>query len=173
VNGYEIARIRKGKLSRFRPWVLPAVALTAILFQVYVPLFFGFLSHLEIPLLVTVYFSVMRRSPIYGVFLGASIGLVQDSLSHQPLGMYGIVKTLSGYTAASLGQRFDAEHPVMRLMLGFVFSLFQQISYWWLSSTLLGEPVTLSVGETAAVGLINGVVAVPLFALLDKLKETG
>ena len=37
-------------------------------------------------------------------------GLAQDSLSKNPLGMFGIVKTLVGYFAASVGVRLDVEH---------------------------------------------------------------
>jgi rod shape-determining protein MreD len=161
------------KFSRFRLWVLLAVPLAAILFQVYVPLFFEFLSYIALPLLVTVYFAVMRRSPIHGVFVGASIGLAQDSLSHQPLGMFGIVKTLVGYAAASIGMRFDVEHPLMRLMLGFVFFLFHEFSYWALSRALLGQEAGLGIPQTLLGGLLNAAVAVPFFYLLDKLKDSG
>src|SRR5260370_30864892 len=86
---------------------LIGVPLAAILFQVYVPRFLTFLSYLELPLLVTVYFALLSRSPIAGVCFGAAVGLAQDSLSHHPLGMFGIVKTLVGYFAASVSQRFN------------------------------------------------------------------
>src|ERR1700752_615508 len=98
---------RETQITRFRAWVLFVVPLIAILFQVYVPLFFQFLSYLDMPLLVTVYFALMRRSAVQGTFIGAFIGLAQDSLSKNPMGLYGIVKTLVGYFAASVGLRFD------------------------------------------------------------------
>jgi rod shape-determining protein MreD len=53
---------RRSRISRSRPYWLIVVPLLAILFQVNVPLFFRHLSYLELPLLVTVYFSLMRRS---------------------------------------------------------------------------------------------------------------
>ncbi|MCP5117605.1 MAG: rod shape-determining protein MreD, partial [bacterium] len=92
---------------RFRPVALILVPLGAILFQVYVPLFFSYLTFMALPLLVTVYFALMRRNAVAGMLYGAIIGLVQDSLSHHPLGMFGIVKTLVGYFAASVSVRFD------------------------------------------------------------------
>ena len=94
---------REGQVSRFRTWVLLVVPLAAILFQIYVPLFFQFLGFLEMPLLVVVYFALMQRSQINGLFIGAFVGLAQDSLTKNPLGAYGIVKTLVGYFAASVG----------------------------------------------------------------------
>src|SRR6185436_9785115 len=112
---------REGQVSRFRAWVMLAVPLAAVLFQVYVPLFFQFLGFLEMPLLVVVYFALMRRSQISGLLVGAVVGLAQDSLSKVPLGMYGIVKTLVGYFAASVGMRLDVDHGFIRLLLSFVF----------------------------------------------------
>src|SRR5262249_9544052 len=92
---------REGQKSRFRVWIVPVVGLSAILFQVYVPRHIPFLGFLEMPLLVTVYFALVRRSQISGLMVGALIGLAQDSLTKHPMGMYGIVKTLVGYFAAS------------------------------------------------------------------------
>ena len=72
---------REGQVSRFHTWVLLVVPLVAILFQVYVPRFFPYLSFLEMPLLVVVYFAIMRRSQISGLMVGALVGLAQDSLT--------------------------------------------------------------------------------------------
>jgi rod shape-determining protein MreD len=112
---------RDTRISRFKGWVLVLVPLAAILFQVYIPLFFQFLAYLELPLIVTVYFALMRRSPIGGLLVGAIVGLAQDSLSKNPLGMFGITKTIIGYVAASVGLRLDVDHPLIRLILGFFF----------------------------------------------------
>src|SRR5271170_7672864 len=92
---------KKDRVSKFNVASIILIPLAAILFQVCVPRFLTYLSYLELPLLVTVYFALMRRSPVAGVFIGAGIGLAEDSLSHNPLGMFGIVNTLAGYFAAS------------------------------------------------------------------------
>jgi rod shape-determining protein MreD len=162
---------QREQVSRFRARVLLAVPLAAILFQVYVPRFFDFLGFLELPLLVTIYFALMRRSQIGGLFVGAFIGLAQDSLSKNPLGMYGIVKTLVGYFAASVGLRIDVEHPFIRLMLTFFFYFFHQFLYWVLSRGLLGMQVSFEVQRTLVLGLLNSVVGVAVFHFLDKLRE--
>jgi rod shape-determining protein MreD len=168
----EPSLLKKG-VSKYNAAVIVGIALAAILFQVYVPRFFQFLSYLELPLLVTVYFSLMRRSPVSGVLFGAGIGLAQDSLSHNPLGMFGIVKTLVGYFAASMSQRFDVQNPLVRLVLGFFFFFFHQIFYWVLSRALLGEALEFDVQRTLVVAALNALVAVPLYHILDKLKVTG
>src|ERR1035437_8572953 len=162
---------REGQVSRFRKWVFLVVPLVAILFQVYVPMFFPFLSFLEMPLLVVVYFAIMRRSQISGLMVGALVGLAQDSLSKNPLGMFGIVKTLVGYFAASVGVRLDVEHGLIRLLLGFFFFVFHQFLYWVMSRALLGQQMTFDWPRTAMLAALNAVVGVALFHFLDKLKE--
>jgi len=165
-------RRRSRRLSKFRPWALFAVPLAAILFQVYVPRFFQFLSNLDLPLLVTIYFSVMRRTPIAGIFTRASIGLVQASLSNLPLGMFGMVKTLVGFTAASVSVRFDVERAPVRFTLGFFFFLFHYFAYWILGRALLGQGGDMSPLRPLLLGLLNAIVAVPLFGLFDKLRRS-
>lgn len=163
---------RRSSVSKFK-WVsIVGIPLAAILFQVYVPRFFTYLAYLEVPLLVTVYFSLMWRSPPSGVLLGMCIGLAQDSLSSHPLGMFGIVKTLVGYFAASVSQRFEANSALLRLVLAFFFFFFHQFFYWVLTRALLGEAVSFEPLQTLVLAVLNAAVAVPLFHILDKLRVT-
>jgi rod shape-determining protein MreD len=162
---------RESRISRFRAWVLVLVPLVSILFQVYVPLFFQFLGYLELPLLVTVYFALMRRSPVSGLLIGAAVGLMQDSLSKHPLGMFGIAKTLVGYFAASVGLRFDVEHGLVRLVLAFFFYFFHQFFHFVMTRALLAQEMAFDPQRTLILGALNAVVAVSLFHFLDKLKE--
>ncbi|MFM2124692.1 MAG: rod shape-determining protein MreD [Acidobacteriota bacterium] len=163
---------KKNRIAQYRWAVIAAIALGAILFQVYVPRFISYLSYLELPLLVTLYFSGMRRSPTLGVFLGMMIGLAQDSLSANPLGMFGIVKTLCGYFAATVSQRFHVESSGARLVLALFFFVFHQFFYWVLGRALLNQPITLDLPQTLVMAVLNALVAVPLFHILDKLRVT-
>ena len=113
----------------------------------------------------------MRRSPIGGLFVGALVGLAQDSLSKNPLGMFGITKTIIGYVAASVGLRLDVDHPLIRLILGFFFFVLHQFIFWVLSRGLLAQQVPFETQRTLVLGLLNAIVAVSLFHFLDKLKE--
>ena len=163
----------KSPIARFKPVVFVIAPLVAILFQVYVARFLEYLAYLDLPLLVTVYFALMRRSPIFGLFFGAGIGIVQDSLSHQPLGMFGIVKTVVGYFASSMSQRFDVENGAIRFVLCWFFYFFHQTLYWVMVRALLGQPGEFDPVREVVLGLLNAAVALPLFRLLDKLKELG
>lgn len=163
---------RKLRISRFNWAAMVGIPLAAILFQVYVPQFIKDLGYLELPLLVTVYFALMRRSPVVGVFFGAGVGLTQDSLSHHYLGMYGIVKTLVGYFAASVSQRFEVENSWVRLILAFFFFFFHQFFYWVLAQALVGEKIQFEPAQTLVRAVLNAAVALPLYRILDKLKVT-
>jgi rod shape-determining protein MreD len=164
---------KKDRTPKFAVASILLIPLAAILFQVYVPRFVTYLAYLELPLLVTVYFALMRRSPVQGVLFGMGIGLAQDSLSSHPLGMFGIVNTLVGYFAASVSQRFDVQNVIVRGVLGFFFYFFHQFFYWVLSRALLGESAIFDPQQTIVLGALNAVVAAPLFHILDKLKIVG
>ena len=176
--GYSGGRLllsqREGQVSRFRAWVMLAIPLAAILFQVYVPLFFPFLSFLEMPLLVVVYFALMRRSQVSGLLIGALVGLAQDSLTPKnPLGLFGIDKTLVGYFAASVGVRLDVEHTLIRLLLCFFFYFFHQSLYWVMVRALLGQQAVFDAPRWLLLGLLNAVVGISLFHFLDRLRESA
>ena len=162
---------RPRQVSSFKTWVLVIVPLAAILYQVYVPLFFQFLGYLEMPLLVVVYFAIMKRSPIRGLFIGAAVGLVQDSLSKNPLGMFGITKTLVGYLASSIGVRLNVDQSLIRFLLAYFFFLFHQGFYWILARALLRQPLPFDPLRTLVVALFNAVVATLMYPLLDKLRQ--
>ena len=143
------------------------------LIQVYLPLFetLRFISQIELPLLVTIYFALMRRSQLRGLAIGVTLGLAQDSLFQQHLGMYGICKTLVGYFSASIGMQFDVEHAFVRFVLCFIFYLFHQFFYWVLQRSLLDQPAVLQIQRELILALINALIGVVLFHFLDKLRK--
>ncbi|HVO97940.1 MAG TPA: rod shape-determining protein MreD [Bryobacteraceae bacterium] len=167
------APLRKERSSMVNIAVIAGISLLAILFRVYVSRFVPYLQYLELPLLVTVYFSLMWRSPIAGVLFGATVGLAQDSLSHHLLGMFGIVKTLVGYFAASVSLRVDVGNPLLRLVLGFFFFFFHQLLYWVMARAMLGEALDFEAPQALVLAMLNAIVAVFLYQLLDRLKVTG
>lgn len=162
---------RRPSRHRIRPWALLAAPLAALLFQVYAPLLFGVLAYLELPLLVTIYFAMSRRNPVSGLFIGAGIGLAQDALSHRPIGLIGMVKTLAGYAASSAGLRLDTDNALVRVLMCFLFFLGHQMALGLLRWALLKEAVSLAPLVTLLAASVNALLAVPLFALLDKLRE--
>ena len=64
--------------------------------------------------------------------------------------MFGIVKTLVGYFAASVGVRLDVEHPAIRFVLAFFFFFFHQFLYWVMARALLGQQVAFETQRTCS-----------------------
>lgn len=161
----------RGKSARYAPAAYLLAPLGAILLQVYLPRFLPALSYLELPLLVTIYFALMRRRPASGAAAGCVIGLAQDALSPQPLGMNGISKTLAGYFAASLSQRFDVENSILRFILSFFFYIFHQFFFWSLGRGLLARQTDFPVPQTVIYAFLNAVIAAALFGFLDRFRR--
>jgi len=65
------------------------------------------------------------------------------------------------------------DNSVIRLVLGVFFYFCHELFYWVLQRALLGEPVDFDPTQKLGVGMLNGMVAVPLFHVLDRLKVTG
>lgn len=149
------------------------VPLLAIFLQAYVPVYLPFFAILDLPLLVTIFFAVARRGPVSGLLTGGIIGIVQDSLTRQPLGLYGIAKTVVGYLASSLGVKLDVENPGSRVLMTFLFYLLHQLLYQLVARGLAQEVLAWRWGHMLIGGVVNAVVAVPLYALLDRAKRRG
>jgi len=106
-----------------------------------------------------------------GLLTGSAIGLLQDSLTHNPLGVYGIAKTFVGFAASSLGVKIDVENPGSRLIMTFIFFMAHQSIYFSIQRGLLGQVVAWHWGQELGAGVANALVAVVLFAFLDRFKQ--
>jgi rod shape-determining protein MreD len=148
------------------------VPLGAILLQVLLPKLVPGLVILDLPFIVTLFFAVSRRSPIAGTITGASIGLLQDVITSQPIGVNGMAKSAIGYAAASLGSQIDVENAATRALMTFAFSLLQSVLLYLIERRLLGirafHVMWLHELLRAAV---NTVVALPIFFALDRWKK--
>jgi rod shape-determining protein MreD len=131
------------------------------------------LSILDLPMIVLIFFAVARRNPISGCVTGAIIGLLQDALGGpaHPIGMYGIADTIIGYMASSMGVKIDVENPGTRFLMVYAFYLIHQSVYFGVGRGLLRQPLQWSWSHVAIAALANAVVGVFLFHFLDRLKE--
>lgn len=148
------------------------VPLAAILLQVLLPRLFASLAILDLPLVVTLFFAVSRRSPIAGTVTGATIGLLQDVLTNQPIGVNGMAKSVIGYAASSLSSQIDVDNLGTRALLSFGFSLLQSGLLYLIERRLLGiRAFHLLWLHELLRAVANTVVAVPVFLLLDRWKH--
>lgn len=161
------------EVHKFRAGAIIIATLLALVIQASFPIHFAKAAVLDFPLLVTIYFGLSRRNPSTGLLLGMVIGLLQDSLSGPtvPLGLYGIAKTIVGYLASSIGARLDTEHPAARFALTFAFFVVHQGLIAVTRGILLGQPEPWFNMHLLLAALVNGLVAVFLFLILDRLRR--
>ncbi|SFS08553.1 rod shape-determining protein MreD [Granulicella pectinivorans] len=156
----------------FHPAMTLLVPLAAIVLQVLITKPFAKFAIVDLPLIATIFFAVARRSPIAGTLTGAIIGLCQDALTNQPIGVNGMAKCVVGYTAASIGVKVDVENIGTRVLMNFGFSILQSILLYGIQRGLLGQPGfhLLWVHELIRAAA-NTAISLPIFLLLDRGKR--
>jgi rod shape-determining protein MreD len=157
-------------IARYPLLVYVLTPLVALVLQAWLPrLLFGYVWF-DLPLVVTVYFALARRDPIQGTLMGAGLGLFQDALTHHAIGVNGVAKTVVGFLAGSVGARIDVEDPTVRLILTFVLSLVSSAIYFLVYRILLGLDLDWNWLIELIKAVINSLIALMLFHLLDRLK---
>jgi rod shape-determining protein MreD len=161
------------EVHKFRAGAIVLAAAFALVLQAFLPIYFSKAGILDLPLLIVIYFGLSRRNPSTGLLLGMTVGILQDSLSGStvPLGLYGIAKTIIGYLASSIGARLDTEHPAARFALTVAFFVVHQGLVALTQRLLLSQPEPWFTMHLGTAALVNAVVAVFLFMLLDRLRK--
>jgi rod shape-determining protein MreD len=159
------------EVYRFSIPVAVVVPLIALFLQAFVPLRLHFFTIFDLPLLVVIFFAVARRSPVAGLLTGSLIGLLQDSLTHQPIGIYGIAKTVVGFGASSLGAKLDIENVGARFLVTLFFYVVHELVYFTVARGLVKLTVEWSWSHELGAALVNAATAAILFTLLDRLKQ--
>ena len=159
------------EVYRFNLPITVLVPFLALFLQAFLSWKLPFFTIFDLPFLVVVFFAVARRSQVAGMFTGSIIGLLQDSLTHLPLGVYGIANTVVGYGASSLGVRIDVENVGARFLVTLFFYVVHEIVYFSVARGLVRLDLRWHWPHELGSGLANALLAVILFALLDKFKQ--
>jgi len=159
------------EVYRFSPLATISIPLAAIFLQAWLPLRFHFFSVFDLPLLVTIGFATARRSPLAGLFTGGLIGILQDALTHQPIGLYGISKTVVGFGASSLGAKLDVDNVGARFLVTLFFYAVHEVVYFTVARGLVKLSLQWSWGHEIGAALLNAATAAVLFTLLDRFKQ--
>jgi rod shape-determining protein MreD len=163
-------RDRDLEIHRYPLLVYALVPLSALVLQAWLPRVVGSYIWFDLPLVVTIYFALGRRSPIQGMLLGAGLGIFQDALTHHAIGINGIAKTIAGFLAASMGVRIDVENHTIRVMLNFVLSLLCSGIYLFIYRVLLGMELDWSWLTELFKAFGNALIAFLIFPLLDRTQ---
>lgn len=157
-------------IRRYPMLVYALVPLAALVLQAWLPRLFWNHAWFDLPLVVTVYFALGRRSPIQGTLMGAGLGLFEDALTHQAIGVNGMAKTIAGFLASSVGTRIDVDNHSIRLILNFLLSLLASALYFVTFRFLLGMDEAWNWIAELVKAVVNSAVAIVLFPLLDKTE---
>jgi rod shape-determining protein MreD len=167
-----ISSRRQVEVYRMRPAVLGVAVCGSVLLQAVLPLAFPRARFLDLPLLVVIYFAIMRRSRLFGIGLGTGVGLLQDALSHYYIGLFGMSKALVAFLAAWVSVKFDLEQLLARFILAGALVLIHSVFHYGLERALL-DPAPPFVPLDLASGLLfNMAAALILFPVLDRFKRT-
>jgi rod shape-determining protein MreD len=158
------------EIRRYPLLLYVLVPLAALVLQAWLPRVLGRFAWFDLPLVVTVYFALGRRSPIQGTIMGAILGIFEDALTQHPIGINGIAKTVVGFLAASVGVRLAVENHTIRLVLNFLLSLLSSALVVVVYRVLLGMDLKWQWFTELYRAIGNSVIAMVLFPLLDRLQ---
>ena len=160
------------EVHKFYTGVVTGSVILALMLGAFLPIHLRWAELVDLPLLVTIYFALSRRNPSAGLMLGMIIGVAQDSLSHTPIGLYGICKTIVGFVASSIGARLDVEHPLARCLLTFLFFHLHNAVFVFISRLLLARPEPYLETRIITASIVSSLLTIALFPLLDKLRKS-
>ncbi|MGA2476081.1 MAG: rod shape-determining protein MreD, partial [Terriglobia bacterium] len=155
---------------RVHPATLWVTILVALLLQTFLPLKIPLAGLMDFPLLVTVYFTLVRQNKIFGIALGTGLGLMQDALSHGYVGMFGMAKALVGYLAAFAAIRFNVESLFARSVVTASLILLHNLCMAGLQHALLDSPPAFMALDLASAVLVNVALSLIVFPVLDRVR---
>jgi len=147
------------------------IPLAALVLQAFLPIWLPFVRIFDLPLLVLICFATARRNPLAGLVTGGLIGILQDALTHQPIGLYGISKTVVGFGASSLGIKLDVENAGARFLLTIFFYVIHEVVYFMIARGMVGLQMAWSWPRELLSGVANAALGVVIFILLDRVKQ--
>lgn len=140
-----------------------AVILQSSFRQIWPPL-----VHIDLPLIVTVYFA-LQRDVLKAMIIGTIAGVATDALSQSLLGGYGFSKTLTAYIIATLATRVMLDNPLVRIPVLAGAALLDATVYVFLHRMLDNAPLPRFV-ETASYKVIwTTIVGTILLYVFDTL----
>ena len=161
----------KAEVYRFRFVTILVVAFLALVLQTYLPLHWRFVTLLDLPLLVVIYFALTHRNPVVALLVGAVIGMGQDSLTRGPIGLFGAVKTVIGYVTSVLSTHVDTESAAVRFLTALTLYGLHSVLFYLVGAILLGQPIAWDGRDRLIGALVNALCGVLLFKVLDRFRQ--
>jgi rod shape-determining protein MreD len=121
--------------------------------------------------LVAVVYIGLAYGAATGMLAGAGAGLAQDALAGSIVGIGGLSKTLVGFLVGVLGAQFIVSQTIPRFVMFVAATLLHEIVFEALSALVEGRAFALNLSAALVQALVNAVVGVIAFYIVEQGPE--
>ena len=121
--------------------------------------------------LVAVVYLALAYGAVTGMLAGTIGGLTQDALAGGIVGIGGMTKTIIGFAVGVLGSQFNLSSTVPRLVMFVAATFLHELMFEGLHAMIGGRPFGLQWSATLVQALVNGLVGVAVFLLVERGPE--
>ena len=122
--------------------------------------------------LVAVVYLALSYGAVTGVLAGTFGGIAQDALAGGIVGLGGMTKTLIGFVVGVLGAQFNLSTTVPRLVMFVAATFLHEVMFEGAHAMIGGRPFGLQWSATLIQALVNGLIGVTAFMLVERGPET-
>lgn len=149
------------------------VVIAALLVHLLIVRYVSVLRSVDVVLIVTVYVG-FGRDPVRAMLVGAGAGLLQDGFSGGIVGAQSLAKMVVALLVSLVSVRVALDHLPLRFIAMVLATALHTLLYlglhWLFGQNLIGNPVWPTLlGEMGWLAGANGIAALVLFALLDRV----
>ncbi|HUR34029.1 MAG TPA: rod shape-determining protein MreD [Vicinamibacterales bacterium] len=121
--------------------------------------------------LVAVVYLALAYGAVTGMLAGTIGGLTQDALAGGIVGIGGMTKTIVGFAVGVLGSQFNLSSTVPRLVMFVAATFVHEVMFEGLHAMIGGRPFALQWSATLIEALVNGLIGVIVFLLVERGPE--
>jgi len=118
--------------------------------------------------LVAVVYLALAYGAVTGLLAGTIGGLAQDAFAGGIVGIGGMTKTIIGFAVGVLGAQFNLSTTVPRLVMFVAATFVHELMFAGLHALVGGRPFALLYSATLVQALVNGLVGVTIFLLVER-----
>ena len=123
--------------------------------------------------LVAVVYLALSYGAVTGLLTGAIGGIAQDALAGGIVGLGGMSKTLVGFLVGVLGAQFNLSTTVPRMVMFVAATFAHELVFAVLHAIVDRKAVALKLSVTLVQALVNGLVGVAAFLVVEKGPEAA
>ena len=121
--------------------------------------------------LVAVVYLALAYGAVTGLLAGTIGGLAQDAVAGGIVGVGGMSKTVVGFLVGVLGAQFNLSSTVPRLVMLVAATFVHEVMFEALHALVGGRPFGLQYSATLVQALVNGLVGVSAFLIVERGPE--